>query len=73
MLEVERPKLTRAQRHWLRFAKNDREGRIRWGVRSNAGGSMRRMCERLKEMGLVEGPPYKITGLGEDALATLDS
>jgi hypothetical protein len=37
------------------------------GVRSNTGGAIRRMCERMREAGLLEWP-YKITPAGMTAL-----
>ncbi len=62
-------KLTRAQRSMLCSASRVKGGEIRWGIRSNAGGALHRMAEKLCQMGLVEGPPYKITEAGRDAIA----
>lgn len=44
-------------------------GETSWGGRSNAGGSRRRMYERMKERGYVEGPPFKITEKGRKMVA----
>jgi hypothetical protein len=45
------------------------EGEALWGVRSNVGGSRRRMFLRMKERGYVEGPPFKITDKGRKMVA----
>lgn len=60
--------LTRAQKAIIEDARRQ-GGKIRWGARSNAGGAIRRMCERLKPTLLIEGPPWQITDLAEDILA----
>ncbi len=41
---------------------------------SNAGGAIRRMCERLAEYGFVENqPPFPITQKGRDAIAQVEA
>jgi hypothetical protein len=62
-------RLTPAQRFWLKQGFMDKAGRISVPVRARASGAVWRMLERLRERGLVEGPPWRITGLGEDAMA----
>jgi hypothetical protein len=64
-------KLTRAQRAALDEANLNGGDIPAASVRSRGGGSRRRMLERLREAALVEGPPWKITGIGEDVLAEL--
>ena len=59
--------LTPSERHRLQDAlRND--GKIEYGVRARMGGALRRMLERLRERGLVEGPPWRITERGYDAV-----
>lgn len=61
-------KLTKAQRVALENAATKGTPFANIGVRMCAGGSFRRMVERLAERGLLTKPPYKITPAGRAAL-----
>jgi hypothetical protein len=61
-------KLTKAQLHALNEAATKGSPFANVGVRQCAGGSYRRMVERLAEQGLLSKPPYKITKAGRAAL-----
>lgn len=61
------PKLTRAQREGMERIRD--RGPNAWaGWGSRAGGAISRMFDRLAAEGLVEGPPYKVTARGHEAL-----
>ena len=68
MSKNQKVSLTSAQRGWLQYGMRDPRGRIWWGVRCNAGGSLRRMMEKLRARGLVRGPPWIITAAGRRAM-----
>ena len=71
MTRTDGKRLTKAQRWWLERAVTLKRGQpLVWGVKSNAGGSIKRMLQKLKDRGLIEGPPYKITDAGRAALKT---
>jgi hypothetical protein len=57
-------RLSPAQFNYLRRAA---AGYANWGARANAGGSIRRMVERLVRDGYMSGPPFEITDKGRAA------
>jgi hypothetical protein len=66
--KTERPKLTRAQRTMLEQAILHNRNRIEYGVRAHTGGAIHRMLLRLRDRGLVIGPPWRVTLAGFDAV-----
>lgn len=65
------PRINRRQADALR--RIDQLGPMAWAQgRSRAGGSVSRMFDRMKEAGLVKGPPYYTTLLGRKAVRAFD-
>lgn len=64
-------RLTRTQADALRRVRD--RGSLAWCMgKGRAGGAVARMFHRLREDGLVSGPPYVVTLYGRRVLAILD-
>jgi hypothetical protein len=61
--------MTRDQRRWLQKAADLKPGEyLTWGIRSNAGGALHRLMDKMKAAGWLKGPPWIITAAGRKAL-----